>query len=136
MSCFAGCDEPDLSPLPECPFDVVVVTAPNARAAKAYEIELPIAFERATAPRGGDAAPAALLLSVADPMGRRVGSGGGTSTRRPMVATATRLAKEASASGFWSPSVKASGEGGAIKQEGAPKTRVPKLPMCDARKQS
>ena len=88
MSCFAGCDEPDLSPLPECPFDVVVVTAPNARAAKAYEIELPIAFGRATAPRGGDAAPAALLLSVADPMGRRVGSGGGTLNALDAAATA------------------------------------------------
>jgi len=56
-----------------CPFHVVVITAPTESAARAYESEILLASE--TFPYDFSET---LLLSIADPYGQRVGSGGGT----------------------------------------------------------
>lgn len=57
---------------PECPFDCVVITAANERQAQSYVHELAERQRLGVLPAG------LLLLSVADPKGARVGSGGGT----------------------------------------------------------
>lgn len=58
-----------------CPFDAIVVTAPNTKAAEASEGELRVAFERVAGKAAGEEVQ---LLAVSDPKGARIGSGGGT----------------------------------------------------------
>ena len=58
-----------------CPFDAIVVTAPNRKAAEASEGELRVAFERVAGKAAGEEVQ---LLAVSDPKGARIGSGGGT----------------------------------------------------------
>eukprot|EP00953_Heterococcus_sp_UTEX-ZZ885_P028127 15012-Heterococcus_DN1.PRE.2 len=60
-----------------CPFDTLVVTAPNTLAAQAYLVEL---CDRLQQQAGSSCGPQKQLevLVVSDPAGTRVGSGGGT----------------------------------------------------------
>ncbi len=60
-----------------CPWDVVVVTAPTERSARAYQEELQARLPRRYRGAAGASDPL-LVLSCADPAGKRVGSGGGT----------------------------------------------------------
>eukprot|EP00419_Tripos_fusus_P013107 CAMPEP_0172668432 /NCGR_PEP_ID=MMETSP1074-20121228/9055_1 /TAXON_ID=2916 /ORGANISM="Ceratium fusus, Strain PA161109" /LENGTH=568 /DNA_ID=CAMNT_0013485079 /DNA_START=46 /DNA_END=1752 /DNA_ORIENTATION=+ len=75
----------------ECPFDCIVVTAANERQARSYDAELQRRQQLGVLPES------TLLVSVADPRGARVGSGGGTLNALMAAVSCLRSSRESNA---------------------------------------